>query len=334
MLRTLFLVTALLTAGAWSQDSLRTIHLTNGDVITATILDRSSQDRVVVRLPDGGTRTLPRTMIRSIETVRPDIEIDSAQSTGPTIMPRGVSFGALVQYFRYREELIAPMKSEESGALPGVWIRVASNPEFPFTIGVEGSLAFGNESYDGSTQEGIPRTSTTHSTFLSLVATAHYRVTLHPDHSITPVIGYGYRSWDRDIQGQGGYEEVYSWTFLPIGARWEWNATSRLTVGGDLRAHVMLGGDIRILFSKLVDGAPNITLHLGTITGVRVALPVRYTLSDRVALEILPFWERYGFGKSNSYKEYNDRGQLLLEIHEPASTTTVIGFQAGLRLGF
>lgn len=334
MPRTLLLFMLLLTAGTWAQDSLRTIYLSNGEVFTASILDDSTQERLVVRLSDGRTRTLARTMIRSVENAEPKVELDTSRWAGPSFLPQAISFGALIHHFRYREELISPLKSEESGALPGVWAHIASNPEFPFTIGVEAGVAFGSESYDGSTQEGVPRLGTTHSTFFSLVATTRYRISLHPQHTITPAIGYGYRSWDRDIQGNGGIEEVYSWTFLPVGLRWEWRATPRLTVGGDVRLHLMFGGDIRILFSEIIDNAPNITLHLGPVTGFRVTLPISYDLSHKVALEVHPYWERYGFGKSNSYKEYNSRGQLLIEIYEPASTTTALGIQAGLRLSF
>ncbi len=79
----------------------------------------------------------------------------------------------------------------------------------------ETSVADDDTDYDGSTMSGVPLKDTTRNDFARLEMNAGYTYRGNLPFSITPYAGLGYRYWKRDI----GYNETYSWWYIPVGSR-------------------------------------------------------------------------------------------------------------------
>ncbi len=330
----LFLLASIAAAQTAAPD---VITLTTGEVIDGTVTEQVMNSHITVRLGDGSTRTIPVALVSRItrreDAGTPSVALDTAGWDGPTILPRDITIGAMAQVLDYRELVLAPLKSTEAGTLPGVWLATTTNREYPFHVGLDLSCTFGEETYDGSTQTGEPRIGTTNSTFFSVGVTARYTLPLGPGFTLTPFAGWRHRSWDREITGDGGIEEVYTWNVIPVGAEVMWQMRPGFSVGLAASADIMLSGTITILLSKLDSRAPDIGLTLGNVLAGTVAMPMRYSLSDRVHLVVAPYVEKYAFNRSTSYTERDYQGRLLVELHEPSSITWNVGMRAGLTFG-
>ncbi len=246
-------------------------------------------------------------------------QTDAQSYDGPPVLPTDITFGLECFHLDYKEELTAPMKSTEAGLIPGFHISTTTNRHYPLYFAVGLAYAAATETYDGSTQLGAPVTSDTKSSFMRIGVTTNYRSELGGSWTLTPHIGYQYREWDRNIQGSGGIRELYMWHTLPVGFLLNSRVSPTVTMGLDLEASIMVHGTMRIYFS-----GDNVVLTLGNRFGFRITAPVCIGLSDNWSLCLSPYYEWYGYGKSNPYREY-DRDLFL----EPESTTKLIGITAG-----
>ncbi len=119
--------------------------------------------------------------------------------------------------FDYKEDFQPPLKSTEMGWIPQVRLGYSYVPDDQFYFRAFGELSVGNDNtdYDGSTMGGVPLKATTQNDFARLETNFGYTFKGALPVSITPYTGLGYRYWKRDI----GYNETYSWWYLPVGVK-------------------------------------------------------------------------------------------------------------------
>lgn len=258
---------------------------------------------------------------------------DEDTRSGPSILPTDVCFGLTAVHFDYREDIPAPLKSTEAGWLPGAFVSLTTNRNNPFYVWLWSQVASGTIDYDGTTQTGAPRTSTSGALLFRLHLTGQYQFALSPRWSFSPLLGYAYQYWDRDIQGQGGYEEIYTWNAIILGAELGVALDTRTSLGLAARVNAMFAGHMTILLSKLAPGAEDLTFTLGTEPGVAVSLSLARQVSDKVVLFVTPFAETLAYGKSNVLSGSDGVGNHW-EIHEPASRTWLVGARTGVILAF
>jgi hypothetical protein len=245
------------------------------------------------------------------------------QFDGPSVLPTDLTAGLELFYFDYKEVIDPPGKSSEYGFIPGLVLATTTNRHYPFYLRAGMHYAEATETYDGSTQRGDPRSSDTKSAFLQLGISGNYRIDLGATWTLTPHAGLTYRLWNRDIKGSGGIEEMYTWHTIPVGALLEYQTGGKFSIGLDLEAMIMVQGRIKIYFSSGSAYAPDAVLTLGNELGFRAEAPVRFALGNAWTLSCCPYIEKYGFKKSNPYRE---NGQDI--FLEPSSTT----YNYGLRV--
>jgi hypothetical protein len=143
-------------------------------------------------------------------------------------------------------------------------------------------------------------------------------------HLITPFIGMGYRYWNEDRGGIGGYEREVAYWYCPIGIRtssplsgcWIWEM--------DMEYDLLLDGEV----DSNLSGMP--TFHCDSGYGARVSLSFRRALAKGVALSVRPYityWdidasdpELFGLPGASEGEE-----PTIFSFYEPENRTMTYG---------
>lgn len=244
-------------------------------------------------------------------------------------VPHSIDFGFLFYKFDYEEELTPPLKSTEEAWLPGFYVGYTYQPENSVYFSISAEYTSADTDYDGSTQGGAPVKDTTGNEFRRSQFEIGY--TFKEDAPITTTLytGYGYRYWERKLGGSSPYREEYSWHYIPVGAKVNFLIDNKWSVGVNVAVNFMFGGKIKIHMSDINPGYSNPRLDLGSKTGWRAELPVRYNLASSWTLTAGPWYEYSAIGRSNS--EIYTPGWT---VTEPASETHQYGIKAGVAYRF
>ncbi|MGD0623189.1 MAG: hypothetical protein ABSB32_00555 [Thermodesulfobacteriota bacterium] len=241
------------------------------------------------------------------------------------------------QYFDYKEKLSEPLKSNETGFLPGLHLTYAyqgvNNPLY-------GRLLFeyteGKTDYDGSTQAGMPVKSKTNNRFTNYEANIGYTFKQSPTTlpaNIAFYTGFGYRYWNRGLDGQLPYSEEYSWKYIPVGLRGTYRINEKWTGEVDLALWIMFDAEIQVNFSNWDPNFNNPKKSLGNTLGWKIEIPFNYMFLNHWSLEFAPSYEFYGFGKSDPFT-VTYAGVPVLSGYEPDSRTNIYSMRLGVKFHF
>ena len=243
-------------------------------------------------------------------------------------------------FFNYKEELSPPFKSTERGELNGFHTSLMVFDETRYDLPWYGRFIFeftdNPTIYDGAlhnlaTNEVIPYKSRTQNTILRLAGNLGLLYSWSFI-DITPYSGLDYRAWLRHLRGNTPFREAYSWLSIPLGLRTQVQLGRHVSLGVDASYQVMISGDIKIYLSDIDDVFNDPEAKLGNRPGWRLELPLVLGY-----LVLTPWYEYYGFGKSNTSDwnyEFGDHNIKIGEVYEPASSTYLEGLNLGVRLTF
>ena len=268
-------------------------------------------------------------MVASLMFVSVAVGQEITQSAGP----HNLEFGLMCYHFDYEEDLTPPLKSTEDGWLPGIYLGyVYQKPDDLYTkVFIEFTDA--DTDYDGTTMAGIPVTGTTDNTFFRFEWDIGYTFDTQEGSSLCPYTGYGYRSWMRGLGGTAPYDEKYTWHYIPIGIKGDLELNDRWSVGANIAARLMFGGEIAIYYSDIDPGYNDPEVDLGDEIGWFFEFPVRYRFDSNWSFVGTPWYEYSEIGKSDeTYLTYY--GAPVATVYEPASTTHQYGINFGVTYSF
>jgi len=224
--------------------------------------------------------------------------------------------------YDYKEDLTPPLKSTETGWVPQVRLgySYSANDRFYFRAFGEASVAADDTDYDGSTMGGVPLKDTTRNDFARLEMNAGYTGKGNLPFSITPYTGVGYRYWKRDI----GYNEFYSWWYIPVGVKVIYPVAERFSIGLNASVNFMFDGRMTISYKD--DTFANTTVRLGNRPGCLVELPVSWRPRVNWAFTVTPWYEYGEIGESPWERFYYADGTYTgFVVREPSSRTHMYG---------
>lgn len=142
-------------------------------------------------------------------------------------------------------------------------------------------------------------------------------------------VGYGYHSWDRILSKY--QKEKYTWSYIPIGLRWEFEINDSLEMAIDSAIMIMMNGKMKADMT----GYEDFTVDLGNKPGFKIELPVIYHLNSKWAFTATPWYEYSSIGESNMviwyYADGTPEGHY---VYEPDSTTKQYGINFGVQWRF
>lgn len=234
--------------------------------------------------------------------------------------------------FDYKEDLTPPLRSEEKAQFmsPFLAYRYKNGP-WSWEAQFDGFFDFSSQ-YTGTTLSGVETEGEDRHSLWDFGLQLGYDVI--PDFQIFS--GLGYHFWDRFLNGETGYREIYTWYFVDLGAEWTFLSANfevgQLNSSFRFRYRQMYQGSIHIVFSETYSAGEDSTLKLGDKGGYWLEWPLKLSLvGNRSALLLTPWYSRSEIGASNvTYNGTPLRSGVLGRIREPASLTQEMGLKIGL----
>ncbi len=273
-----------------------------------------------------------------LQTEQADKKLPAVSSGGADTsvqMPKSstLKMGFMFYHFDYKEDMVPPSKSTNEGWLPGAFISYTFKKNSVFYHRFYVHYAAAEITYDGSTQTGTPiKFSNDPQKFFKLQWDFGYPWAIRDNFVLTPYLGLGYRYWERGETSYPNYKEVYTWGYIPVGLRIDYDINDKWRVGGNVAANFMFGGNMKAYLSELSRGAPDLDFSLGNEVGWYAELPVTYRITNNWALTAAPWYEYSTIGRSDT--KYFRYGGSLYSAYEPSSKTNQFGISLSADLSF
>ncbi len=187
---------------------------------------------------------------------------------------------------------------------------------------VDGGAAFGQTTYNGAYWNGTPASGTTDDTVWNGAVRVGRGFELGSSAMVIPFTELGYRWWDRNGQGAGGYDETYhSWDVM-AGLLAQYSPAAKWV----LSANAALGNTFG---AGIVVGSPfSTSTSLGDALTWRAGGRVGYTFSRRMEMFTEADVTRLGYGAS----PWINSGQGV--VMEPTSQTYETAIKVGVAYHF
>lgn len=173
----------------------------------------------------------------------------------------------------------------------------------------------GNTVYDGALSNGTPYKGTTTNTVSDTEVT--YGVPINEKATQYVYAGIGTHKWDRNMLGQYGYDEQYSWDYLPVGYRYEYTAGNKV--------HGAIDASVQFMFNGKMDSSDiGGEFTLGNQPGFKIEAPITYQMSSKFGVVLTPWFQYSSIGESN----------VVMGYYEPHSMNHQYGVDLGLSYTF
>jgi len=212
----------------------------------------------------------------------------------------------------------------EKGCLAG--LRAALIHRSPLYWRINGSYRRGNLEYDGATQAGTPVVTDTSDTLFDVEAVLGTDLAADdPNTVIAFYSGLGFRRWENEITGPGGYPRRTDYLYLPVGLEFDGPLGRRGWWGLRGQLDLLVRGMVRSDFSEISPELGEIKNTQSSGYGIRASFFVHLRVGRSSALSIEPFMQYWQIDASDVVTLADGSG-----LYEPANSTTVYGIAVSL----
>ena len=302
-------------------ENIKGVQFKDGSIIYGRVIIMNSYD-IRIETKDGG---IIFRKFSDVDAFIKDTGVDTSVQ-----MPKSstLKMGFMFYHFDYKED---------EGWLPGTFISYTFKKNSIFYSRIYSHYAAAEITYDGATQTGTPiNFSNDPQKFFKLQWDFGYPWPIRDNFVLTPYSGMGYRYWERGeakitAASYTNYKEVYSWGYIPVGLKIDYDINDRWRVGGNVAANFMFGGRMKAYLSEVLAG-PDLDFSLGNEVGWYAELPVTYRITNNWALTVTPWYEYSTTGQSDT--QYFHYGGSLYSTYEPSSKTNQFGISLSADLSF
>lgn len=242
------------------------------------------------------------------------------------IVPRhSFSISAGGSYFDYNED---SLDVEVDGYFAGVAAGYAFNDEKSHVMmAVDTELNRGRTDYDGSYWDGTPVKEDSDDWIWELRYRVGYDFMPNERMMLTPYLGLGYRRWENEVEGSGGYRRRVEYWYMPLGLQvtTPMGPAWRFSVLAEVDA--LLSGKVESKLSEVDAGYPDTTNNTDFGEGYGLRLAMQFTGGHFL---IEPYYIYWDIDESDEDELTYYGEQTGYIVYEPANTTQTVG----LRLGY
>lgn len=244
----------------------------------------------------------------------------------PLYQEHTFELGVETQYFDYHEKGVTI-----DGYLYGVRGAYTYHAENGLMANASLGLSNGGLDYDGRTWGGSSADANTDDWLVELRALVGFDWTATEKLAITPYLGLGYRYWNNDIGGSGGYERETTYWYCPLGVEAMIPLAETWRCGGRAEYDLFLGGTVKSHLSDAVPGYnnPEIDLDFGGGYGLGCSVWVTGKIGDTFALRVEPFLSYWNIDESSAEK-LKLNGSTVGYVYEPSNDTTAYGLRLSM----
>ncbi len=251
-----------------------------------------------------------------------------------------VYFGASVVDFGYQEFTDnGVLLDREDGLLPGMLLGF-SLAKYPWRVTLERDYYSDTVDYTGQTlRGGIPLKTQSEASITDDVIWVGYDVI--QENGLQHVLygGLGWHRWERNIlptrlpdgRAVAGLLEIYQWGYFLMGAKIGTYQRGSRSLQLDVRVTHTVLPEIEVDFMGFA-GYDNLEFELGRQNGARIGLVFTQELADRWELLVEPYYETWGFGRSDNQTLTSGGVPVNMSIFEPGSETSNYGLNIVLKL--
>jgi len=239
-------------------------------------------------------------------------------------------------HFDYQEDI----GDSETGVLNGVRIAYKSqNQDTKQYWRLLYEKTSQNTNYNGAIQNLIAGTTTPYQGTTNTNITTTEIILANPisdQKNAYVYTGYGYRSWGRNLTGSAGYLENYSWSYIPVGYRYEYKVNDKWDGAVDVAVRFMFGGGM----DASGGGFDSQHVKLGNKPGFKAELPYTYKMNSQWSFVVTPWYEYSAISASNVVPltaggvQVVDNSNNPLYSQEPNSNTHQYGVDIGVNYKF
>ena len=239
--------------------------------------------------------------------------------------------GYELTYFKYEETSGGSELMQEDGILNGLHAALTYHSEGkPLMWRAEGRFAGGELDYDGQTWGGDPVTADTDDFILGLRGLVGWDCE-HERFASTLFSGLGYRYWNDEIDGLGGYEREISWLYIPVGVEAATPLNEHWIFGASVEGDVLAYGWVKSHLSDAVPGFndPTVKQDFGSGYGVQTFIYLKRQTKGPISWSIGVFADYWDIDESDE-ETLTYYGILAGWVVEPDNETTQVGVRASL----
>lgn len=234
-----------------------------------------------------------------------------------------VSAGVTGSFMNYQEKAPAGYgpSDVETGFVPGFTLRASGTPSL-MGMPLYTALSYSQSGARMNYKAGDVRT-LDNASFYRIGGSLGMPFYVSRDVALVPYITGGYRHWNRDLEGSGGYNEVYTNEYAGLGVKGYMAMSRRLVLGAYVNADAVVGGSVTA-YGFVPQRA--VTAPFDVSMAESVGLSANYSLNRAVGL--------YG---DIGYSHLNYTGGPVEGVpgaFEPNSQTNQVGIGAGVRVYF
>lgn len=235
--------------------------------------------------------------------------------------------GPETRYFNYEEDLM-----EEKGLMYGVGGGITyhgiAGGQNHLMAGVRLECLGGTLDYDGQTWGGAPVKEDTNDWIFEYRTLIGYDIAWDDTYLFTLFTGIGYRYWNDDIQGSGGYERETKYVYQPIGIKATSNMPGKWRWGASAEYDFFWAGKVQSNLSDANPGFNNPEVNQNASDGYGIKCSFHFTrrMSPTYALTLEPYI-RYWDIESSGTELLTLNGTPYAYIFEPANQTTSYGLR-------
>lgn len=234
-----------------------------------------------------------------------------------------VSAGVTGSFMNYEENVPASYGASdtETGFVPGFALKASATPSilgFPLYAALSYSDSGARMNYKWGSVRTLDNAS-----FYRIGGSLGTPIYFGRDVALVPYVTGGYRHWNRDLEGAGGYNEVYSNEYAGLGVKGYYAFNRRFLIGANLNVNAIVGGQVVGYGADGLD--TTLTAPFGVSTEESIGLSADYRINQAVGL--------YG---DLGYTHLNYTGGWVkgTPFGEPPSQTNQVGIGAGVRVYF
>ncbi len=236
-----------------------------------------------------------------------------------------VSAGVTGTNFNYSEAVPAVFgpSDAETGIVPGFRVGLSGTYGVPFLGQMYTGLAYNQSGGNIGYRQGNRVRTLDSASFYNVGATVGKPVFLARDIAVLPYVTGGYHQWNRNLQGPGGYNEVYSNEYAGLGVKGFYAVNRRLVLGAHAGFDAVLGGGVSAYLRQT-----RLDASFQTSGQESLGLSVNYA--------VRPGWGLYA---DAGYTHLNYTGGSVFYGgqaigFEPASQSNIVGVGLGVKAYF
>ena len=261
--------------------------------------------------------------------------VTKAKAESAVVSPGiSLSAGYSGEHFHYGESI----GDQEHGWLNGFYVGTNYKSQGNvlglgnLDLGLKYTYLGGSINYDGSqtdliTGQSTPWSTNSQESISNIQFKGGFDQALSNNIAVGEYLSLGYRYWNRNIEGVGGYSECYNNGYIGLGAKAAYSWNDQLSTG--VAAEVNWSpawSSINYMSSPYGD------YNMGSAYNLKVEVPINYNVTPQLSVNLTPYYNYWHFSGSATQNTVIDG--IPVTSYEPSSETNSAGLNVGISYRF